>query len=48
MGRKKKMANEIIKERLDIGTLFQKEPGGLFYLRSLVSRKKQKQEVKTT
>lgn len=47
MGRKKKMANEIIKERLDIGTLYQKEAGGLFYLRYQVNGSRKAVSLKT-
>ncbi len=47
MGRKKKMADEIIKERLGIGTLYQKVVGGIFFLRYQVNGSRKAVSLKT-
>ena len=47
MGRRKKMENEIVKEKLEIGTLFQKEAGGLFFLRYQVNGSRRSISLKT-
>ena len=47
MGRKKKMADEIIKERMGIGTLYQKVAGGIFFLRYQVNGSRKAVSLKT-